>query len=791
MALSGTFIKSVGSHWDLKLVWSATQNETANTSTITAKLYWVADSYGAVSSSTSKSGTVVIDGTTSSFTATAGVSDGQSKLIKTYTKTVTHDSDGKGSFSLSGTFGINLTLSGTYYGTVSVSGTASLNTIPRASTIASTAQVSWTAGSDVSVGISRASSNFNHEVEIAVQGEDGVYVWIKRLVYSTSQTSLSTGFSTADNKSIFTILAQRSSANSRMVVQTFSGSTFMGEVAYYGKVTAPTASVTTFGGDYNIGDTISGTITSKNSAFTHIIEVNYDGVYYRLAEDIKAGAWTYNTSAIASALYAQTPNSNKLVGSLRVHTYYEGIKVRAYEEYDANALVSNSNPTFTATITYKDTNATSINLTGNNQYIIQGISTVSAVLASGSKAVAKNGATMASYIATLNGKQVTKTYATTELTFDMGTVNTGSNVTLSIKAVDSRGNTSEQKVDVNILPYASPTISGTAVRKNNFESDTILSLSGTFSPLTIGGVNKNALQLVQYRTKLKTASSYGALKSFTYTTAGTKFTATKATETLDNTQSHDIQFYVTDKLGVVITEVKSIASGEPIFFIDTQKKSLGVNMFPVGSDGVEIKGNASATGTAKVGRIELIGSSIYASAGGGLNLKNSDIINANNIYMNDSAVNDTEGLQWARSTTPYGSTSTSEYDTFRVFDGKGYLNSVPVFSGTSHLERLADVALFLKGTQTVVPTKKLSECPNGWIVAWSKYSGGSAIDGWWNFTYVPKMFKDLSGGMSSVLNVDGVSIYKTFFASDTTITGYDANGTAPNNTAVLRYVYAY
>lgn len=599
MALSGSFYTNVGSGWRLQLEWTATQNISANTSTVTAKLYWMSlgSSY-TVSSSATKDGAIIVDGSTSTFSGSglASLSGNQKKLLHTYSKTITHASDGKGDVTLDGYFDAEVTLSGTYYSRINLTEkTFTLDTIPRASSLTSSSQASWTAGSDTTFGISRASSSFYHKIKISVDG-----VLIKTISCGTS-TSVSSGFSTAENTTIFTELAQGSSKGTSIVLETYSSSsysTLIGSKTYTGTCTAPTSSTTTFA-DFNIGATVSGTITSKDSEFKHTVQLIFGATTYTVgtAKALPSGAWSWDSSTKASELYGMTPDSNTLAGKIRIYTYYNGVQVRSYNESTINAKVTNSNPIFAGTgLTYKDGNSVTVAVTGNDSIIVQGKSKVDVTLPVTDKATAQNGAAIESYIATLTGasSQVTKTYSTTaDIVFNMGELSVGTNATLSVKAVDSRGNTTEVKKTVTVVPYSVPVLSTkSAKRKNNFEADTILKLAGSISPVTVGGVQKNAVVFVQYRTKLKSATSYGGWSSFTYTTSGATFTATDATVTLDNTQSFDIEFYVEDKLGYK-SEVVTIASGEPILYVDAQKRAVAVNKFAEGYGALEVNGDIS------------------------------------------------------------------------------------------------------------------------------------------------------------------------------------------------------
>lgn len=172
MALSGTITGTCvcnnisGSNYTYELVWSATQNVSANTSTITVNARVKANGSAY---STQTNWTSIINGSTvGTFASTWVNSSGWTNLgSKTYT--VNHNSDGTCSTNISGSF------SGTYNGanvlrSGSASATVTLNTIPRASSFTLN-RSSATIGSDaITLNISRASSNFTHKIKVGWGG---------------------------------------------------------------------------------------------------------------------------------------------------------------------------------------------------------------------------------------------------------------------------------------------------------------------------------------------------------------------------------------------------------------------------------------------------------------------------------------------------------------------------------------------------------------------------------------------------------------------------------------------
>lgn len=164
MAASGTIQQAIRTGYRLQVVWTVTGQSVANnTSTVTVKVQLVStgSSY-TINSSASKSGSLTINGTKYSFTFTAALSGNQTKTIYTKTGvTVAHNADGTKTCAFSATAGINVTLSGTYYGNVTASGNGTFDTIARATTPTVSAS-SVDMGASITINMPRASSGFDH-----------------------------------------------------------------------------------------------------------------------------------------------------------------------------------------------------------------------------------------------------------------------------------------------------------------------------------------------------------------------------------------------------------------------------------------------------------------------------------------------------------------------------------------------------------------------------------------------------------------------------------------------------
>lgn len=149
-----------------------TANNTSNV-TVTVRLVSLGSSYS-ISSSTSKDGSVTINGTKYTFTFTAGLSGNQNKTLYTKTVDIAHNSDGTKTLSVSATCYLGVTLSGTFHGNTTVSGSTTLTAIPRTTPVSISG--SGTFGSSKWIGHSRASTSFTVTLRYACGSSSGTIV---------------------------------------------------------------------------------------------------------------------------------------------------------------------------------------------------------------------------------------------------------------------------------------------------------------------------------------------------------------------------------------------------------------------------------------------------------------------------------------------------------------------------------------------------------------------------------------------------------------------------------------
>ena len=210
MALSGTIQQSyAGGNVVLAIDWSATQDQAANTSTITATARltlagskYIADRWNNI---------MRVDGVEEKFPHSAQTA--ATRTLYTMTRTVTHDANGDRSVALYCEFRMQMEMYGYSMGNITVSGTAVLDGIAKASTISAiSSSVEVNGANAVSVAIARKVTGVWHKVKFrlddahqyttgAVQASASYAIpmsWLSAIPNATSATCTATLYTYRD-----------------------------------------------------------------------------------------------------------------------------------------------------------------------------------------------------------------------------------------------------------------------------------------------------------------------------------------------------------------------------------------------------------------------------------------------------------------------------------------------------------------------------------------------------------------------------------------------------------------
>lgn len=257
-----------------------------------------------------------------------------------------------------------------------------------------------------------------------------------------------------------------------------------------------------------------------------------------------------------------------------------------YSSLDRNMSMSDAAPILGA-VSYKDANATTAALTGDNQVIVQRQSDLQVSFGA---ATGQRGATITEYSATFAG--VTKT-ASSVVTLDFGKVDVSSDMPLVFSATDSRGLKTSTTLTVNVEPWWEPTSTVTLARRNNFEPETHITATAWYASLD----GKNEVTITA---KYRKAGSSDAWATVALANG------VESTVTCERDYAYEWEVTTADKLGST-TQSLTIGRGIPTFFIDTAKSSVGVNCFPASNGVFQLGDNAflTAQGAYPVGAIYL------------------------------------------------------------------------------------------------------------------------------------------------------------------------------------------
>lgn len=585
MALSGEFQNYPVNNFGLYCTWSATQSVTGNYSDVTLNVYL---HYYTIEVGERSDSTIAINGTSETYTAAAikdYTSGYKNKLLKSKTVRVNHTSTGTATnIPLSASWRFSGTYSGTYVGTITASTTVNLDSIDRTAPTVSFSTSSITASGFKISATSSATSD----------------IW----QYSTNGGSSWTQFSTTAGTSASVTLSSLSPNTTYSVkVRARKKSNQV-----YG--TSSAVSVTTLGGSVlnsvstvtadNSTVTISLNVTVYNSSYSHTLTLKNGSSTYLTISGL---SWSTGTAARTITLtstqrsdllsYMASVKSFTCTFSLATMSGSTQIGTASTATATVQTTSANSAPTF-STFTYKDSYSTTTAITGNDQYFIQGYSKLQVTPG---MATAKNGASIANYTATCNGVSVSNT---TGAAITVGAVSKSGTVAVVVTVTDSRGYTASVTQNITVVAYASPKASSVSLRRtNDIETEMQLIFSGSFSPISIGGTNKNSLLYVRYRYKLTSASSYGSYTSIlsAVTVSGTSFSYSNLELCdLPSGSSYDFHLQICDKLSTAaaLDLYFVVPQGTPL--VALRKQKVGINT-PTPTVALDVVGDAKVSGT--------------------------------------------------------------------------------------------------------------------------------------------------------------------------------------------------
>lgn len=804
MALSGSKYTAFARH-RLIIEWKASQNIAGNYSDVSIWMYLQStDAYGAMYASATGQAQVTANGVKQTENATSQLSAYQKKLLLAKVWRVNHDADGNKSFTISGSYFVNVTFAGTYYGTVTVPAfSVYLDKIPRKSSLNPVPDLNLP--NKLTVGVTRQASSFTHNLTVWVANRanptldnDSHWVWLQEI--KNIGTSGTFSFSTAN----FTEMFKQMGTNTEWVGKVKLWTNGLNESSPSQQRTfriKPPMNAQASGGNLKVqvGEKITVNLSNFQSDgnFKYTGVFSYRGITIPVASNVHANSMTLTlTQENVDAILKESLDVAGTWGQIRVTSYYNGVQYRTpWTGQHINCTIPSEDylPVINGTPTYADTNSGATSVTGSNQVALQGKSAIRVTIPE-NFATGQGFATIKTVQASLGGATKTANYSASGFNIDIGTPTEGTASSLVVTVLDSRGFSTSWTKTVQVYPYSNPDVNYTVSRRNNFEIDTELNVSSSWAPVTVGGVNKNAITSVTYATKHSGTNTWGTETPVTFSTDGAKVVVPTTVVQIPNEYAWDFRLTITDKFGS-FTKESQIPAGKPIMFIDAVRESVGF-------------GNLTGTGESRNlnGVIEIEAERYHSTGKTGIQMNNSDISGLNGVFFsNDVMDNNGEGIHFIKSGKDINSPNQgTDYDRFYMRDNGFYVNhdTTPIFKVTDSGRMYYPATLlwqggwFMSQTQTITPSKPLSECRNGWVLLWSKYYNGTSQDTDWGETYISKTFQTTaSGNLYRTVNVgfEGKVYSKLLYVTNTQITGHERNSQSGENgnLAVLRRVHEW
>lgn len=354
--------------------------------------------------------------------------------------------------------------------------------------------------------------------------------------------------------------------------------------------------------------------------------------------DDEGGEYQFTSSSLTSQdidnMLAACPNSNQLNVQFEVKSTMDETEYTHEKSSVMNVVNANPVPAVGA-VTFKDIDDDIVDITGDDQVIVQRQSTLEIKTALSQP---QKHATIVSYSLNINGNDyVLDTESGYAHVFEKPDVNGVFPATVT--TVDSRGNSATSVTNVTVVEWSEPTCEFTLERVNGFETETILNVDARISSVE----NINTLTITERH----------RLINGTWSSASPVQNNTPTSIMLNFQNDWEVEIVVADEFAQTVYGAV-VNRGIPIAFIDTKRHSFGINGFPdddeqlyVGGK-IKVKQNETDTGvklphvyseTEQIVGYWLDGSPIYEKT---IEFQSAVTVNANswsnNVYTNDENI---------------------------------------------------------------------------------------------------------------------------------------------------------
>lgn len=369
MATSGYKDITVTKNHYIRFSWSLKSQSVANnTSSVSWNMKLVADAYGYMESSTAKSWSVTVNGTKYSGTVNITHSPGGTVNLASGTTTIAHNANGTKTFNYSFTQNISITYAGSRIESFTGSGSGTLTTIPRASSVSAT---NCYIGDNTTITISRASSSFTHTLQYKISGQTS-FTNIASKTTATSYKYDTSGFA----KDAYNLLSTTGKTIKCTInCITYSGSTKLGEA---------TTTITLTGKESSLAPTLNPQVADTNETISAItrngaIIVKYYSkpmVYFNVTPKYNATIKSYKVTngskslTANEAIFSSGVESNVFTFTVTDSRGYTTTKTLTLEK--GNYFVEAIKPTITLSSTMPELVTTNDTTTFKFSFTVKG-----------------------------------------------------------------------------------------------------------------------------------------------------------------------------------------------------------------------------------------------------------------------------------------------------------------------------------------------------------------------------------------------------------------------------------
>ena len=278
--------------------------------------------------------------------------------------------------------------------------------------------------------------------------------------------------------------------------------------------------------------------------------------------------YTFDSSSLSAndidSMLQFCSDSNTLPIKFDLQSTLDGTEYHHY--MDAVMTIVDADPTM-GTLSFADADTDVVNITGDNQIIVQKQSTLRI---SFTPATPYTGARISSYSMNFNGILSAMIVGTHDVGghFDFEKPDFAGTYDAILRATDTRGNVSISTISITITARQSPSAEVSLKRINGFETNSILHVKATISTVTGSSL---------------TIQEHHRIVNGTWTALANVSNDTDVTIALNNQFEWEMEVLVSDAFETV-PYPKAVGKGIPVAFIDTDMNSIGVGCFPDDDD---------------------------------------------------------------------------------------------------------------------------------------------------------------------------------------------------------------